>query len=735
MSEKDQDQALLSPVLKSKAIATAEARARETRVLRALFEPATVAIVGASAREGSVGHAVFQNLLKTGFSGTLYPVNPKRKSIQGVRCYPDLLAVDDDIDLAVVVIPAAGVPDLLDTCAEKGVKSAIVISAGFKEAGEAGVALEQRIREKAQAANIALLGPNCLGLINTDKAVRMNASFARCMAKPGNIAFMSQSGALCTSILDYALGNNIGFSKFISFGNKADINENDLLRYLADDPQTQVILMYLEDLSDGPGFMHIAREITEKSGKPVLAIKTGRTAEGASAAASHTGSLAGTDEVYDAVMAQSGVLRVDTVQELFDYAMAFGNQPMPASDRMAIVTNAGGPGIMATDACVRYGMGLAKFSDETIATLKEALPPAASVRNPVDVIGDARHERYEAALKAVLADEDTGGAIVILTPQTMTDIEEVAHVVVRAARGSFKPLLASFMGLVDVTPGINILRKHGVPHYPFPEGAARVMKAMLDYARWVNRPRTQERVFEVDRAQVQKIFRKAMDEGRRELPEREALEVLAAYGFPVLKSSLAGSRSEVGTMSRDIGFPLVMKIASPDILHKTDVGGVAVGIADEQEAEARFDEIMGRAKAACPDADIWGVTLQQMARPGREVILGSTRDPKFGPLLMFGLGGIYTEAMKDVTFRLAPLRELSARHMLEEIRGRKILEGVRGEPPADLNLLQECLERLSQLVVEFPVIQELDINPLIAYEDGGVAVDGRIILQSAASGA
>ncbi len=717
-----------SPVFKFKALESVRARAREARVLKALFEPATIAVVGASAREGSVGQAVFRNLLLNGFTGTIYPVNPKRKSVMGVRCYSSLLEIDDEVDLAVVVIPAQDVPELLGQCAEKKVHSAIVISAGFKESGPEGAALEERIRKAAQAGGISLLGPNCLGLINTDAAVSMNASFARCMAKPGNIAFMSQSGALCTSILDYALGNNIGFSKFISFGNKADINETDLLRYLADDPQTQVILMYIEDLTDGLTFMHVAREITDGSGKPILAIKTGRTMEGASAAASHTGSLAGADEVYDAVMAQAGVLRVDTVQELFDYAMAFGNQPMPASGKVAIVTNAGGPGIMATDACVRYGLGLARFNDKTTQTLRSALPATASVKNPVDVIGDARHDRYEVALNAVVNDPDTGGVIVILTPQTMTDIEEVARVVVRVSEGAPKPILASFMGLVDVTPGVNILRQHGVPHYPFPEGAARVMKAMYDYTKWRTRLRTEERIFEVDRGVARRVLKKAQEEHRTQLPDLEALKVLEAYGFPVLKSRLAQNRAEVIALGAEVGFPLVMKIASPDILHKTDVGGVVVGVASVEDAQARFDEMVNQARTLRPEAKVWGVTLQQMARPGRELILGATRDPKFGPLLMFGLGGIYTEALKDVTFRLAPLRELSARHMLEQIRGRKILEGIRGEPPVDMDGLQECLERLSQLVVEFPMIQELDINPLIAYDTGVLAVDARIIL-------
>ena len=721
----------VTPVFKEKTLEDARVRAREPETLRALFEPAAIAVVGASAREGSVGQAVFRNLLFNGYTGTLYPVNPKHRSIMGVRTCASVRDIDDDVDLAVIIVPAAAISEVLAQCAEREIPSAIVISAGFKETGPEGAALEDRISAQARDAGIALLGPNCLGLINTDPAVSMNASFARTMAQPGNIAFMSQSGALCTSILDYARGNNIGFSKFISFGNKADINENDLLNYLAADPQTQVILMYIEDLSEGRDFIHLARDITGEQAtcKPILAIKTGRTPEGASAAASHTGSLAGTDEVYDAIMAQAGVLRVDTVQELFDYAMAFGNQPLPAADRVAIVTNAGGPGIMATDACVRQGLRLATFQEETCQALRAALPAAASVKNPVDVIGDARHDRYEAALKAVLADENTDAAIVILTPQTMTDIEEVARVIADLSKTADKPLFASFMGLVDVSPGVRILRQHGVPHYPFPEGPARVFKAMWDYSKWLKRPRLEERIFEVDRGRVHRVFAKAREEGRTQLPELEALEVLAAYGFPVLESALAREREDVAGLCDRVRLPVVMKIASPDILHKTDVGGVAVGIETVAAAEETFVRMLQSAQDQRPDASVWGINIQAMARPGREVILGATRDPRFGPILMFGLGGIYTEALKDVTFRLAPLRPLSARHMLERIRGRQILEGFRGQPPADLEVLQECLERLSQLVVEFPVIRELDINPLTVYDRGAMVVDARIILQ------
>jgi len=423
------------------------------------------------------------------------------------------------------------------------------------------------------------------------------------------------------------------------------------------------------------------------------------------------------------------VLRVDTVQELFDYAMAFGSQPMPRGDRIAIITNAGGPGIMATDACVYQGLNLAEFSEETTAKLKAALPAAASNRNPVDLVGDARSDRYRAALEVVLKDRGVDGVIAILTPQNMTDIDGVAEVIAELAQQSSKPLFASFMGGVDIASGVQILRRNNVPHYPFPEGAARVFAAMWRYQRWLDRPRTEERIFEVDRKKVNEVFAKAASEGRTQLPESEAVAVLEAYGFPTLRAETARASSDVEGICARLGFPLVMKIASPDILHKTDVGGVVLGIKDAAAAEKAFNDMMTSVKAQRPEANIWGVHIQQMAVAGREVILGATRDARFGPMLMFGLGGIYTEALGDVTFRLAPLRALSARRMVEQIRGRKILTGTRGQGPVDFEVLQECLERLSQLVIEFPVIKEIDINPLIAYEEGAVAADARIILE------
>lgn len=716
------------------------------RDLSGMFAPRAIAVIGASAREGTVGFSVFQNLLFNRYSGTIYPVNPKRKSLLGVRCYADVKSIGDpEIDLAMIIIPAKAVPDALRDCGAAGVGNAVIISAGFKEVGGDGARMEGEVKALASELGISLLGPNCLGIINTDPDVSMNASFSRTMPQRGNIGFISQSGALCTAILDYARGNNIGFSKFISFGNKVDVNENDLLSFLADDPHTDVILMYIEDLTDGRRFIDIARETTgeRQPSKPILAIKTGRTAEGAGAAASHTGSLAGTDEVYDAILSQSGVLRVETVEDLFDYAMSFASQPLPQSNRLAIVTNAGGPGIMTTDACVRYGLKLSKLAPDTVARLREKLPTTANFNNPIDVIGDAQHDRYKAALEEVLADPNVDATIVILTPQNMTDIEAIADVVWETSRKFYKPMIASFMGLYDVSKGVSILREHGIPHYAFPESAARSLAAMYRYTQWTHRPRTEERRFDVDKERVRSIIDGAIGQGRRNLPEIEAIDVLKAYGFPTLRSVLARSAADAVALARDIGYPVVLKIASPDILHKTDIGGIKVGVRGDEEVRQGFDEIVANAGTHRPEADIWGVTVQEMAptaRAAKEVILGATRDPKFGPLLMFGLGGIYTEALKDVAFRLAPIRSLGADRMIESIRAHSILDGVRGEPPSDKAALAECLERLSQLVTDFPQIGELDINPLFVYPVAGAAsagrdgvggalvVDGRIIL-------
>jgi len=706
--------------------------------LHAIFSPKSVAVIGASNRVGTVGHDLFHNILLSGYCGTLYPVNPKAPSIAGVHAYTNVGEIPDEIDLALIMVPSTAVPGVLEECGQKGVRGAVIVTAGFKEIGPEGAALERRAAEIARQHEIALVGPNCLGVINTDADVLLNASFARCMPKHGNIAFLSQSGALCAGILDYARGRNIGFSKFISVGNKADVTELDLLRYLAADDSTDVILMYLETLVDGRALIELAREITGELArrKPILAVKSGRTTQGAAAARSHTGALAGSDAVYDAIFAQAGILRVDTVEELFDFAVGFSRQPLPKGNRFAIVTNAGGPGVMATDAAIRHGLELAKLRPETLESLKAKLPPTANFSNPVDVIGDATCDRYTAALEAVLGDPNVDGLVVLLTPQSMTDIEAIAGTIGEIAPSSKKPVLASFLGHVDVSAGVRILEAHGVPNYEFPENASRSLAAMCRYTQWLTRPRTRERQFEVDQPAVKQIFAKARSEGRTFLPEAEALAVLKAYGFPLLQHALARNEEEAVAWLEKIGGPVAMKIASPDVVHKVDVGGVLLNISTPEEARAGYIKITNGVKQKLPSARLLGVEIQAMAGKGVEVILGISKDPAFVHLIMFGLGGTYVEVLKDVSFRLVPIRELGARNMITSIRAAKVFDSFRGQPPADTDAIAECLERLSQLIVDFPEISELDINPLIVHAEGKGArvADVRIALAPDAPG-
>jgi acetyl coenzyme A synthetase (ADP forming)-like protein len=701
-----------------------------------IMSPQSIAVVGATNRAGSVGLAVFRNILSAGFQGVLYPVNPKYKSVQSVKTYPTLKDIPDDVDLTVIIVPAELVCKILKEAGEKKVKGAIVISAGFKEVGGHGVELENSVKEVVRKYGIRLVGPNCLGVINNSENVRMNASFATKMPKAGNIAFISQSGALCTAVLDYAEGRDIGFSKFVSFGNKADVNEIDLLRYLKDDPDTHVILMYLEDITHGRAFLETAREITWQARKPMLAVKSGRSVEGARAAASHTGSLAGSDSAYDALFQQSGILRVEGVAELFNRAVAFAKQPIPRGNRMAIVTNAGGPGIMATDAAVRHNLQIAVLSEETRKRLKEELPPTASIANPVDVIGDATHERYEAAIRQVLMDENVDGAIVILSPQAMTDIMQTAEIVPRVAKDiKDKPVLCSFMGIVDVSEGVKYLEKHGIPNYQFPEAAVRAMASMAFYGNLLSLERREVRRVAADRDTAAVVIKKKLgDNDRYYMSEKEANEILQCYGFPVLKSILLKDPSEVDRAAEEFVFPVAMKISSPDIVHKFDVGGVRLKIKTKKEAREAYKEIIDKVKKVKPSAKIDGVIMERMAKGGVEIILGAARDPKFGPICMFGLGGTFVESMKDVTFRLAPMWEVSAEIMIKSIKAYSILKGVRGSWPCDIDAIKDCILRLSQMVAEHPEIAELDINPLIVYAQGQgcVVADSRILLKKPA---
>ncbi len=703
--------------------------------VQALLSPRSVAVIGASTRPDTVGRAVFANILLGDYQGVVYPVNPKAKSIMGVRAYASVLDISDDVDLAVVVVPARVVPQVLEECGTKGVPAAVVISAGFKEIGPEGARLEARIRDIAQQYNMALMGPNCLGLINTDPNVRMNATFARSMPPAGNIAFISQSGAVGVAALEYVVGENIGLSKFLSVGNKAALHENHLLEALAQDPNTDVILLYLEDLEDPKGFIELAREITEH--KPILAIKSGRTREGARAAASHTGALAGSDEVYDSLFRQSGVLRVETLEELFDYARALALQPPPRGNRVAIVTNAGGPGIMATDASVRYGLSIAPLTRQTREGLQAHLPPTASVQNPIDLIGDAKEDRYALALDLVLKDENVDAVLVICTPQIMIDLEAVARTVAHIARThpAKKPIVTSFMALDDLGKVVDILEEARIPNYRFPEAAARALAAMVKYTDWVHRPRTPIRRFEdVDHEAARRVIIRAKEEGRRFLPEPEAHALLRAYGFPTVPGQLARTQDEAVRIAHVLGYPVVLKIVSPQVIHKFDVGGVELNLKTDGEVREAFQRIMARVQAAIPDADIWGVYVQKfIAEPGGlEVILGMHREPHFGPLLMFGLGGVYVEVLKDVTFRIAPVRELGAYRMLREIRAKALLDGYRGQPPRDVKAIAECIMRLSQLALEIEDIAELDINPLLVMESGRGArvLDARILLKA-----
>ena len=704
--------------------------------LDAFFNPKSIALVGASTKPHTVGNDLLRNLLFTEFNGPVYPVNPKAQSVLGVHAYPSLKELPRPADLAVVVVPAAAVLDVVQQASETGVKAIVLLSAGFKESGSEGAALEKELQKALHKAGIRLIGPNCLGIINTDPVVRLNATFARKMPQAGNLAFISQSGALCTSVLDYAEERRMGFSKFVSFGNKADVNEIDLLSYLAEDDKTHVIAMYLEDITNGRAFIETAREIFWKTGKPMLGLKSGRSPEGAKAVSSHTGSLAGSDSVYDAVLIQSGVQRVDTIAELFDYAALYTTQPMPKGNRLAIVTNAGGPGIMATDMAVRSGLKMASLADETKAKLKGGLPASASLRNPVDVIGDARADRYQIAVRTVLEDPNVDMGIVILTPQSMTDIEGTARIIPAAARGLNKPVVCSFMGAKDVTAGVEILRSEGVPNYPFPENAVLALAAA---ARLVELEEVPDRVdvefanHDVDKAR--RIIKDALD-GRDEkyLTQSECRPLLECYRLPLLKSGLATSAAEAAKIASSFGKPVVMKIMSAEVVHKWDAGGVMLNV-NGPEAAAAYDKIIANVEKAAPGARIQGVLVEEMAQKGVEVILGATRDPRFGPMLMFGLGGSFVEVLKDVTFRVAPMWRASAHRMIRQIRAFKILTGVRGAPPSDLAAIEEILLRLSAMVTEHPEISELDINPLIVHAKGqGASVaDSRIMLRRPAA--
>ena len=702
------------------------------RNLDKVFNPKSIAVVGTNNVKGTVPYDILFNILKTEFTGVVFPVSPGEKSICSVKAYKYVVDITDPVDLAIIVFPSAVCHLALEQCGQKGIKGVVIISAGFKEVGEKGLEREKQLRQIAEKYDMSIIGPNCLGIINTDPLVNLNASFARKMPEQGNIGFLSQSGALCTAVLDYALAKHIGFSKFISFGNKVDISEIDLMYYLMEDDKTKVILLYLEEVTDGRALMQAAKDVIS-SGKPVLILKAGRTEAGASAAASHTGSLAGNDEIFDAAFKQAGMIRCDNIEEMFNIAIAFAYQPAPKSNKVAIITNAGGPGVLTTDAAIRDGLQLAKFSEETMREFRKSLPANANIKNPVDVVGDARADRYNIAMNGAFRENDVDAVFVILTPQSMTDIETIAREVVKVSKQHSKPVYASFMGEADVAAGIDILLRNKIPHYILPESMCRSFSRVYRFYRDLDKDPHPQHIFpDVNKEVVHSILDEAIQNNHLYLPEDEAANILKIYGFPVVPGKLATSPDEAGLIALNTGFPVVLKIMSDGIIHKSDVKGVAININSVEEARNAYTAIIDQVLQIMPEARIKGIQVSKMILSGEEVILGIKRDPSFGPIIMFGLGGLYVEIFKDVSFRVAPIDEIIADSMIRQIKSYKILDGIRGKAPRDIAAIRECLMRLSQLALDCPQIKELDINPLIVLEEfkGSFVADARILLNS-----
>jgi len=691
-----------------------------------LSQPRSIAVIGASNNTQKVGYAVLCNLVSGKYEGKIFPVNPTAQEICGLACYARLADIPEAIDLAIIIIKRDIVIPTLKECAGKGVRAVIIITAGFGESDDAGKKMQQEMVQIARENKITLLGPNCLGILNPWG--KLNASFGQGLSEPGHVALVSQSGALITAMQDWAQNNRIGFSLIASIGNKAVMNEVDFMENLRGDTNTRVIAAYLEDITHGQEFMRVAEAVGKE--KPVVILKAGRTQSGARAASSHTGSLAGADAAYDCAFERTGVVRADSIEHLFDVAVAFAYQPLPVGNRIAIVTNAGGPGIMMTDAIEMSGLTMAKLLPATEEKLAKVLPPASSTHNPVDVLGDADGERYHQALEISLADGGVDGVIVILTPQKMTDAAATARALVDVSKKFGKPVFGCFMGIDIIAQGVEILRKNHVPHYPIPERAARAMAELVRYARYRTRPLRVVERFAVNKNPVVKIIKSYRNRAALEIGEVDAKNIMRAYNFDLPPGTLAVSAEEAVRAAEQMGYPVAMKISSPDILHKSDVGGVKTGLNNASAVEDAFELMMLRIGRKMPNAEIRGVFLEKMISGGREVILGMKKDPQFGPMLMFGMGGIFVEVLKDVQFSLAPVTEEESLRMIERTKAYKLLTGVRGQRGVDIPAIADNIRRMSQLSIDFPQIEEIDINPLKAgYEgDGAFVVDARIIL-------
>jgi len=706
----------------------------EGHPLDALFRPRRVAVIGATAREGTVGRTVLSNLVNPAFKGKVWPVNPKRDEILGIPCAPSIEKVPGPVDLAVIVTPAGAVPGVIGECVAAGVKAAIVISAGFKELGPAGEELEKQIAERIRGTRMRVIGPNCLGVMMPH--IGLNATFAQGMAKPGNVAFLSQSGALCTAILGWSLEEQVGFSTFVSTGSMLDIGWGDLIDYFGDDAHTKSILIYMESVGEARSFLSAAREVSLN--KPVIVLKAGRSAAASKAAASHTGALTGSDDVLEAAFRRVGVLRVTAISDLFYLAEALSKQPRPQGPRLAILTNAGGPGVLATDAVIASGGELAALTPESLDALSAFLPQHWSHGNPVDVLGDADAERYEKALEIVLSDPTSDGLLVTLTPQGMTDPGEIAERVTRHAKQSSKPLLASWMGGKEVAAGIEKFNAAGIPTFAYPDTAARVFELMWRYT--YNLRGIYETPVVADepdgsmggRAKAQAILSAARASGRTILTEHESKLLLKFYGIPTVETRIARSADEAAEAATQIGYPTVVKLHSETITHKTDVGGVKLNLADADAVRKAFTEIEASVEAKAGKGNFLGVTVQPMARAsGYELILGSTTDAQFGPVIVFGSGGEFVEVYRDRALALPPLNSTLAQRMMEQTKIYRALRGVRGRKPVDLEALELALIRFSRMVVENPAILESDVNPLVAGPDSILALDARFVLHPA----
>ncbi len=680
------------------------------------LSPKSIAIIGASDKSGSVGRTITSNIMN-GFKGTVFPISPNRPTVFNKKAYKSVLDVQNTIDLAVVVTKNTIVPLVLEECGKKKIKGVIIITAGFKEVDEEGAKLEESLKEIAKKYKIQVIGPNCLGVMNLDPKTMMNSTFLKITPKSGEIALVSQSGAICAALCEDASAQGIGFSAVVSMGNKAVMSEIDVLNMLAEHKQTKVIVMYLEDMGNGQEFLKVCKNLTRNLKKPVLVLKSGRSPEGAKAAMSHTGALMGSDEIYDALLKQSGAIRVDTMEELFDYAVAFSKQPLPTKGDLVIVSNAGGPAIISTDACSKNGIKMAKI-ENIRSKIDAVIPPWGSSRNPVDIVGDADFHRFNNVLDYVLAHPNVGSVISMCTPSGTLDYDKLAEVIVTMSKKYKKTMLASLMGLDEGITNRKILAEGGIPYYTYAEGAIRALTAMLRFSKWISSPPGKVSKFNVDKVAVKKIFDQVKKEGRPNLLEEEGQEVLRAYGFPLPKSSLAKTENDAVKIAKQIGYPVVMKIASPQIIHKSDAGGVKVNLTTEDEIKSAFKEIVSNAKKYNKKAEIKGILIVEMIKGGKEMIIGSKLESGMGPVIMLGMGGIYVEVLKDVTFKLAPVTDKESDDMITSIKMKKILEGVRGEKPSDKAKLSECIQRLSQLVTDFKEIKELDMNPVLVMEQG-----------------